>query len=212
MPVRDAQPTSISALLHKSQHRRHRMFRRMRSRRVKVTEHRQPFQIAPRGEDDLHLAMVGFLQNLRPRWPKTASGFRSGQRSPAASCRPHPRDRNACRKPALPAFSKAGGRQRDHGTSCSKSGAQPKRLQTACRLCSVMQRGTRINAVGGIRNAGQPQALSPASSIVSRIAASRAAASSSGSGPNPTSAHNRNRQGQPCHRETPPRRPRRPWP
>ena len=42
----------------------------MRSRRVKVTEHRQPFQIAPRGEDDLHLAMVCFFQNFRRSCPK----------------------------------------------------------------------------------------------------------------------------------------------
>ena len=37
---------------------------------IKVTEHRQPFQIAPRGEDDLHLALVCFFQNLRRRCPK----------------------------------------------------------------------------------------------------------------------------------------------
>ena len=44
--------------------------RRVRSGGIKVTKHSKPFQIAPRGEDDFYLILVGLFQHLSRRCPK----------------------------------------------------------------------------------------------------------------------------------------------
>ena len=131
------------------------MFRRMRSGGIKVTKHSKPFQIAPRREDNLHFAFVGFLQNLARSGPKQHPVFglvNGRQRRRVASINEiKARIENpasifmAGRPPARP------------WDQLLKIGRPAKAVADRLKAVAAMQRGTGINAVGCIRNTGKPK-------------------------------------------------------